>query len=162
MTLYQCDSSQTSWTNRCLRQADCILIVAMGQSKECFMTSLWRFFAIMASFGIQVANYRVLIYASHFMTSSKIKCFWWRHLLICQLWRHKTRKAQNRRTRTRTRALCVPCPKVPCSTSQRKCRGAYANRRVVKFARVADQSLSCENSVPYAECKGSAISTRAN
>ena len=33
MTLYQCDSSQTNWTNRCLRQADCILIVAMGQSK---------------------------------------------------------------------------------------------------------------------------------
>jgi len=33
MTLYQCDSQQTGWTNRCLRQADAILIVAMGHSK---------------------------------------------------------------------------------------------------------------------------------
>ena len=33
MTLYQCDTTLTNWTSRCLRQADCILIVAMGESK---------------------------------------------------------------------------------------------------------------------------------
>ena len=33
MTLYQCDTTLTNWTTRCLRQADCILIVAMGDSK---------------------------------------------------------------------------------------------------------------------------------
>lgn len=33
MTCYQCDSSLSNWTKRCLRQADCILIVAMGDSK---------------------------------------------------------------------------------------------------------------------------------
>jgi len=33
MTLYQCDPTLSNWTKRCLRQADCILIVAMGDSK---------------------------------------------------------------------------------------------------------------------------------
>jgi lysophospholipid hydrolase len=32
MTVYQCDSTLSPWTRRCLRQADCILIVAMGDS----------------------------------------------------------------------------------------------------------------------------------
>ncbi|KAK9498344.1 hypothetical protein O3M35_002998 [Rhynocoris fuscipes] len=30
ITLYQCDNSFTAWTQRCLRQADCILIVGLG------------------------------------------------------------------------------------------------------------------------------------
>ncbi|XP_024083755.1 neuropathy target esterase sws isoform X1 [Cimex lectularius] len=30
ITLYQCDHSFTPWTQRCLRQADCILIVGLG------------------------------------------------------------------------------------------------------------------------------------
>ncbi|XP_066588208.1 neuropathy target esterase sws isoform X2 [Prorops nasuta] len=30
ITLYQCDSSYTLWTQRCCRQADCILIVGLG------------------------------------------------------------------------------------------------------------------------------------
>lgn len=28
--LYQCDHGVTPWTQRCLRQADCVLIVALG------------------------------------------------------------------------------------------------------------------------------------
>jgi len=30
LVLYQCDPSMTAWTHRCIRQADCILIVGMG------------------------------------------------------------------------------------------------------------------------------------
>jgi lysophospholipid hydrolase len=30
MTLYQCDYSMTKWTKHCIRQADCILIVALA------------------------------------------------------------------------------------------------------------------------------------
>ena len=30
IVLYQCDQSPTPWTQRCIRQADCILIVAYG------------------------------------------------------------------------------------------------------------------------------------
>ncbi len=33
IVLYQCDSTLTTWTHRCIRQADCILIVALA-SKE--------------------------------------------------------------------------------------------------------------------------------
>jgi lysophospholipid hydrolase len=28
--LYQCDQSLTAWTQRCVRQADCVIIVALG------------------------------------------------------------------------------------------------------------------------------------
>lgn len=30
ISLYQCDSSYTLWTQRCVRQADCILVVGLG------------------------------------------------------------------------------------------------------------------------------------
>lgn len=30
IVLYQCDQSPTAWTHRCIRQADCILIVALA------------------------------------------------------------------------------------------------------------------------------------
>lgn len=30
ISLYQCDSTYTLWTQRCVRQADCILIVGLG------------------------------------------------------------------------------------------------------------------------------------
>lgn len=30
IVMYQCDSTMTVWTQRCIRQADCILIVGMG------------------------------------------------------------------------------------------------------------------------------------
>ncbi|KAL1131642.1 hypothetical protein AAG570_011255 [Ranatra chinensis] len=30
MCLYQCDNSYTTWTQRCIRQADCVLIVGLG------------------------------------------------------------------------------------------------------------------------------------
>lgn len=30
ISLYQCDFSYTAWTQRCIRQADCILIVGLG------------------------------------------------------------------------------------------------------------------------------------
>lgn len=33
LVLYQCDSSMTAWTHRCIRQADCILIVGMGDGE---------------------------------------------------------------------------------------------------------------------------------
>lgn len=33
IVLYQCDSSMTAWTLRCIRQADCILIVGMGDGE---------------------------------------------------------------------------------------------------------------------------------
>ncbi|XP_050355931.1 neuropathy target esterase sws isoform X6 [Nymphalis io] len=33
MALYQCDPSLTQWTQRCIRQADCILIVALGDKQ---------------------------------------------------------------------------------------------------------------------------------
>ncbi|XP_065209623.1 neuropathy target esterase sws isoform X2 [Planococcus citri] len=32
ITLYQCDSTFTLWTQRCVRQADCILIVGLGKN----------------------------------------------------------------------------------------------------------------------------------
>ena len=32
MTLYQCDYTMTKWTKSCIRQADCILILAMAES----------------------------------------------------------------------------------------------------------------------------------
>lgn len=32
ISLYQCDFSYTAWTQRCIRQADCILIVGLGDS----------------------------------------------------------------------------------------------------------------------------------
>ncbi|CBY42799.1 unnamed protein product, partial [Oikopleura dioica] len=34
VTIYQCDEKLTGWTKRCLRQADCILVVALGGSKS--------------------------------------------------------------------------------------------------------------------------------
>lgn len=33
LVLYQCDYSMTVWTQRCIRQADCILIVGMGANQ---------------------------------------------------------------------------------------------------------------------------------
>jgi lysophospholipid hydrolase len=30
ISLYQCDSTYTLWTQRCVRQADCILIIGLG------------------------------------------------------------------------------------------------------------------------------------
>lgn len=30
IALYQCDTSNTLWTQRCVRQADCVLIVGLG------------------------------------------------------------------------------------------------------------------------------------
>lgn len=33
MVLYQCDSQLTAWTQRCIRQADCILIVGLAENK---------------------------------------------------------------------------------------------------------------------------------
>ena len=31
MVLYQCDQRMTPWTQHCIRQADCILIVGLGE-----------------------------------------------------------------------------------------------------------------------------------
>jgi hypothetical protein len=31
LVLYQCDYLMTNWTQRCIRQADCILIVGLGE-----------------------------------------------------------------------------------------------------------------------------------
>lgn len=31
IALYQCDSSFTPWTQRCIRQADCILIIGLAE-----------------------------------------------------------------------------------------------------------------------------------
>lgn len=33
LIIYECDTSATSWTRRCLRQADAILFVANGEQK---------------------------------------------------------------------------------------------------------------------------------
>lgn len=33
MTIYQCDFTYTAWTQRCIRQADCMLIVGLGDSQ---------------------------------------------------------------------------------------------------------------------------------
>lgn len=33
IVLYQCDQSPTAWTHRCIRQADCILIVALADKE---------------------------------------------------------------------------------------------------------------------------------
>lgn len=33
IVLYQCDSVMNAWTSRCIRQADCILIVGMGDGE---------------------------------------------------------------------------------------------------------------------------------
>lgn len=30
IALYQCDLSNTAWSQRCIRQADCVLIVGLG------------------------------------------------------------------------------------------------------------------------------------
>lgn len=32
ISLYQCDFTYTAWTKRCIRQADCVLIVGLGDS----------------------------------------------------------------------------------------------------------------------------------
>lgn len=32
ISLYQCDLTVTAWTQRCIRQADCILIVGLGDN----------------------------------------------------------------------------------------------------------------------------------
>lgn len=32
ISLYQCDLTVTAWTQRCIRQADCILIVGLGEN----------------------------------------------------------------------------------------------------------------------------------
>lgn len=32
ISLYQCDLTFTPWTQRCIRQADCILIVGLGEN----------------------------------------------------------------------------------------------------------------------------------
>lgn len=39
--LYQTDSSLTPWTVRCLRQADCILIVGLGD-QEPTLGQVWK------------------------------------------------------------------------------------------------------------------------
>lgn len=31
LVIYECDYTATNWTRRCLRQADCILVVGLGQ-----------------------------------------------------------------------------------------------------------------------------------
>lgn len=41
IVLYQTDSSLTPWTVRCLRQADCILIVGLGD-QEPTLGQVWR------------------------------------------------------------------------------------------------------------------------
>lgn len=33
ISLYQCDLALTAWTQRCIRQADCILIVGLGENR---------------------------------------------------------------------------------------------------------------------------------
>jgi len=33
IALYQCDYSFSSWTQRCIRQADCILLVTLGNKQ---------------------------------------------------------------------------------------------------------------------------------
>jgi lysophospholipid hydrolase len=33
IVIYQCDPSSTLWTRRCIRQADCILIVALADKE---------------------------------------------------------------------------------------------------------------------------------
>jgi len=33
IALYQCDYSFSSWTQRCIRQADCILLVTLGSKQ---------------------------------------------------------------------------------------------------------------------------------
>ena len=35
IVLYQCDNTSSAWTQRCIRQADCILIVASAEQKPC-------------------------------------------------------------------------------------------------------------------------------
>lgn len=32
IALYQCDITFSAWTQRCIRQADCIIIVGLGES----------------------------------------------------------------------------------------------------------------------------------
>jgi len=33
MVLYQCDNRMTPWTQRCIRQADCLLVVALAEQE---------------------------------------------------------------------------------------------------------------------------------
>lgn len=33
IALYQCDLTFSAWTQRCIRQADCILIVGLGENQ---------------------------------------------------------------------------------------------------------------------------------
>lgn len=51
ITLYQCDSTFTLWTQRCVRQADCILVVGLGKNPP----SVSRVLSILISF----ANFAV-------------------------------------------------------------------------------------------------------
>ena len=46
MVLYQCDLRMTPWTQRCIRQADCILVIALADlepsvGKARLQTSSW-------------------------------------------------------------------------------------------------------------------------
>lgn len=43
--LYQTDTSLTPWTVRCLRQADCILIVGLGD-QEPTVGQVWRLYTL--------------------------------------------------------------------------------------------------------------------
>lgn len=45
IVLYQTDTSLTPWTVRCLRQADCILIVGLGD-QEPTVGQVWRLYAL--------------------------------------------------------------------------------------------------------------------
>lgn len=40
--LYQADSTLTPWTQRCIRQADCILIVGLGEQEPSVGEVSWR------------------------------------------------------------------------------------------------------------------------
>jgi len=40
IVLYQCDRSLTPWTQRCIRQADCILIVALADTEPTFLGNI--------------------------------------------------------------------------------------------------------------------------
>lgn len=53
LIIYECDTSITSWTRRCLRQADAILFVANGDQKplEQSLVSLFVFLLADSSYG---------------------------------------------------------------------------------------------------------------
>lgn len=42
ISLYQCDLSFTPWTQRCVRQADCILIVGLRENAPNLGKVLWE------------------------------------------------------------------------------------------------------------------------